>query len=200
MGLSGTYILKGMAITLTHFVRSYTKGFGRKKGDVTKHGHLNNGHVTVKQDHTHEGMITVQYPEERLPQPERLRVLPMLIYDEHDGNVRCTSCGICAKVCPPQCIWIVQAKGPDGKVVTKAQEFSIDMDVCMNCGFCAEFCPFDAIKMDHNFELSNTEREKSHIYNLQDLLTSSEYYGKTHPIAWKAEEAKKAEKAAPKHA
>jgi NADH-quinone oxidoreductase subunit I len=117
------------------------------------------------------------------------------VYDEADGNVRCTSCGICAKVCPPQCIWIVQAKGPDGKVVTKPQEFFIDMDVCMNCGFCAEFCPFDAIKMDHHFELSNFERDKSHVYNLQDLLVSSEYYGQTHPLAWKAEGAKKAEKA-----
>lgn len=196
MGLRGTFLLKGLAITLKHFVRSYTKGFGRHTGKVTRNGHA---HSTVHQNHSHEGMITVQYPEERLPQPERLRILPMLIYDEADGNVRCTSCGICAKVCPPQCIWIVQAKGSDGKVVTKPSKFNIDMDVCMNCGFCTEFCPFDAIKMDHNFELSNYEREKSHVYNLQDLLISSEHYGKTHPIAWKAEEAKKAEKSAAKH-
>jgi NADH-quinone oxidoreductase subunit I len=68
----------------------------------------------------------------------------------------------------------------------------------MNCGFCAEFCPFDAIKMDHHFELSNDEREQSHVYNLQDLLVSSASYAKTHPIAWKAEAVKKAEKAATK--
>ena len=38
--------------------------------------------------------------------------------------------------------------------------------------------------MDHNFELSNYERHQTHIYSLQDLLVSSEYYAKTHPDAW----------------
>ena len=54
----------------------------------------------------------------------------------------------------------------------------------MNCGLCSEYCPFDAIKMDQNFELSNYERHQSHIYSLQDLLVSSEYYAKTHPDAF----------------
>ena len=115
---------------------------------------------------------------------ERFRVLPVLIYDTEDGNVRCTSCNICAKVCPPQCIWMSQAKSPKGTVVPLPEDFYIDMDVCMNCGLCSEYCPFDAIKMDHNFELSNYERHQTHIFNLQDLLVSSEFYAKTHPEAW----------------
>ncbi len=57
----------------------------------------------------------------------------------------------------------------------------------MNCGLCSEYCPFDAIKMDHNFELSNYERHQTHIFNLQDLLVSSEFYAKTHPEAWSSE-------------
>ncbi|MGZ3334682.1 MAG: 4Fe-4S binding protein, partial [Isosphaeraceae bacterium] len=40
------------------------------------------------------------------------------------------------------------------------------------------------IKMDHNFELSNYERHQTHIFSLQDLLVSSEFYAKTHPEAW----------------
>ena len=108
----------------------------------------------------------------------------MLVYDTEDGNVRCTSCNICAKVCPPQCIWMTQAKSPKGTVVPLPEDFYIDMDVCMNCGLCSEYCPFDAIKMDQNFELSNYERHQTHIYSLQDLLVSSEYYAKTHPEAW----------------
>ncbi len=134
-----------------------------------------------------EGLFTVEYPDERLPVYERFRVLPVLIYDEEDGNVRCTSCTICAKVCPPQCIWMVQAEN-DGKPVALAEEFFIDMDVCMNCGLCAEYCPFDAIKMDQNFELSNYERHQTHIYSLQDLLVSSDYYARTHPEAWDSPE------------
>ncbi len=61
------------------------------------------------------------------------------------------------------------------------EDFYIDMDVCMNCGLCAEYCPFDAIKMDQHFELSNYERHQTHIFGLQDLLVSSEYYARTHP-------------------
>ncbi|HZW34808.1 MAG TPA: 4Fe-4S binding protein, partial [Isosphaeraceae bacterium] len=138
----------------------------------------------VVQDATTEGLFTVEYPDERLPVYERFRVLPVLIYDTEDGNVRCTSCNICAKVCPPQCIWMSQAKSPKGTVVPLPEDFYIDMDVCMNCGLCSEYCPFDAIKMDQNFELSNYERHQTHIFNLQDLLVSSEFYAKTHPEAW----------------
>jgi NADH-quinone oxidoreductase subunit I len=137
----------------------------------------------VDQGPTQQGLFTVEYPDERLPLRERFRVLPVLVYDDEDGNVRCTSCNICAKVCPPQCIWMTQAKGPKG-VVPLPEEFYIDMDVCMNCGLCSEYCPFDAIKMDQNFELSNYERHQTHIYSLQDLLVSSEYYARTHPDAW----------------
>ena len=53
-------------------------------------------------------------------------------------------------------------------------------------GLCAEYCPFDAIKMDQNFELSNSERHVTHVYSLPDLLVSSEYYARTHPEAWSA--------------
>ncbi len=133
-------------------------------------------------------MFTVEYPDERLPVFERSRVLPMLIYDTDDGHVRCTSCHICAKVCPPQCIWMTQARKPDGKPIPLPSDFYIDMDVCMNCGLCAEYCPFDAIKMDQNFELSNYERHHSHIFTLQDLLVSSEYYAKNHPDAYQSED------------
>jgi NADH-quinone oxidoreductase subunit I len=133
-------------------------------------------------------LFTVEYPDERLPTYERFRFLPVLIYDQDDGNVRCTSCNICAKVCPPQCIWMVHAKSPNGSPVPKPEEFFIDMDVCMNCGMCAEYCPFDAIKMDHTFELANYERHQTHIFSLQDLLVSSEYYARTHPEAWEGDD------------
>lgn len=143
---------------------------------------------TITQDSKTDGLFTVEYPDERLPVYERFRVLPVLVYDTEDGNVRCTSCNICAKVCPPQCIWMTQAKSPKGTVVPLPEDFYIDMDVCMNCGLCSEYCPFDAIKMDQNFELSNYERHQSHIFSLQDLLVSSEYYSKTHPDAWQSSE------------
>jgi NADH-quinone oxidoreductase subunit I len=193
----GRGMVAGMLVTLRRFVRTFTVGHGataRRRGggdlpidlwwDRPEHRKA----PVVDQGPGTEGLFTVEYPDERLPSYERYRVLPMLIYDDDDGNVRCTSCNICAKVCPPQCIWMVQAKNAKGSVVPLPEEFYIDMDVCMNCGLCAEYCPFDAIKMDQNFELSNYERHQSHIYSLEDLLVSSAYYAQTHPEAWSSPE------------
>lgn len=204
----GRGMIVGHLVTLRRFLRTFTVGHG---AGVTRHGggdlpidlwwkrpEHRKGPV-VDQGPTTEGLFTVEYPDERLVTRERSRVLPVLIYDDEDGNVRCTSCNICAKVCPPQCIWMVQAKNANGKVVPLPEEFYIDMDVCMNCGLCAEYCPFDAIKMDQNFELSNYERHQSHIYSLQDLLVSSTFYAETHPEAWSsAEEAAERAKVAKK--
>lgn len=186
MRLYGLNILTGMAITARHFARTYVEDFKYWFGQKKRLTSFRNAPDAI-------GSFTVQYPEEKMTVPERFRFLPVLIYEQDGGDVRCTACGICAKVCPPQCIWIVQVKGQDGKPKPKANDFFIDMDVCMNCGFCSEFCPFDAIKMDHAFELSNYERKKTHVYDMQDLLVSTEYYAQTHPRAWAKELAVKEE-------
>ncbi len=47
---------------------------------------------------------------------------------------KCKRCGICAKVCPVQCI------SGDRKT-----PYVIDQDPCIKCGACMESCPFDAI-------------------------------------------------------
>ncbi len=192
----GKGLFIGHWVTLRRFLRTFLVGAGKtlqRRGGGHQPFDLfqppkRGEEPTVKQDFQTEGLFTVEYPDERLPVYERFRVLPMLVYDDADGNVRCTSCNICAKVCPPQCIWMTHAQGPDGKPVPLPEDFFIDMDVCMNCGFCAEYCPFDAIKMDQNFELSNYERHQTHIYSLQDLLVSSDFYARTHPDAWNSEE------------
>ena len=192
----GLGLIAGHLVTLRRFVRTFLVGHGatlRRRGGGDRAVDLWRAPArgqapTVVQDAGTEGLFTVEYPDERLPVHERFRVLPVLIYDEEDGNVRCTSCNICAKVCPPQCIWMKQARSPKGTVVPLPEDFYIDMDVCMNCGLCAEYCPFDAIKMDQNFELSNYERHQSHIFGLQDLLVSSAYYARTHPEAWSSAE------------
>ena len=186
MKLYGLNILTGMAITARHFAETYVEDFKYWFGSKKRESAFRNQPDGI-------GSFTVQYPEEKLKVPERFRMLPVLIYEEDSGDCRCTACGICAKVCPPQCIWIVQAKSQEGKPKPKANDFFIDMDVCMNCGFCSEFCPFDAIKMDHIYELSNYERKNSHVYNMQDLLVSTEYYAQTHPRAWAKELAVKEE-------
>ena len=194
----GQGIVRGHMITLRRFCLTFWRDF--RAGIAFKRrggGHLpvdlfrkpeRGAEPVVHQDADTDGLFTVEYPDQRLPVYERFRVLPVLVYDDEDGNVRCTNCTICAKVCPPQCIWMSQAKSPKGTVVPLPEDFYIDMDVCMNCGLCAEYCPFEAIKMDQNFELSNYERHQTHIYSLQDLLVSSAYYAETHPEAWTSPE------------
>jgi len=147
------------------------------------------------------GIFTVQYPEEKLPTPEEFRYVPFLVYDEGangEKNIRCTSCGICAKACPPQCIWIVRSSDPvTGRPVPQPAEFYIDADICMNCGFCAEYCPFDAIKMDHDYELASYGRN---VFDKERLMKPASYYAQIRPLNNAREETARAEKAAAKAA
>ena len=79
----------------------------------------------------------------------------------------------------------------------EAAEFYIDIDKCMNCGSCAEFCPFDAIKMDHDYEISSYERDLAHIYDKEKLGKPLEYYATIRPANYALEEAARAAKKQP---
>ena len=46
----------------------------------------------------------------------------------------------------------------------------------MNCGFCAEYCPFDAIKMDHDYELASYDRTTHHIHDKERLSKPNSYW------------------------
>ncbi|NUM49350.1 MAG: 4Fe-4S binding protein, partial [Anaerolineales bacterium] len=136
--------------------------------------------------------------------PEEFRFTPFLVYEEGPNGEqqdRCTSCGICSKVCPPQCIWIVQTNDPEtGRPIPEPQEFFIDVDICMNCGLCAEYCPFDAIKMDHDFEMSVYNRHETNIFNKARLSKPASYYAGIRPRNFEAEETIRREKEAKKAA
>jgi NADH-quinone oxidoreductase subunit I len=119
----------------------------------------------------------------KVPVPEEFRFIPFLVYDESENGeqtLRCTSCGICSKVCPPQCIWITRTtNAATGRPVPDPAEFYIDADICMNCGLCAEYCPFDAIKMDHDYELASYRRN---IYDKKRLAKPNSYYAGIRPF------------------
>ena len=48
----------------------------------------------------------------------------------------CTGCGVCASVCPQQCI-------------TPGTPYQIAWTRCLQCGLCTEHCPADAIARLH---------------------------------------------------
>ena len=156
----GTGILKGMVETARNFVGTYT---------------------------TEERLVTVQYPEERIAPKEATRDFPFLVFDGSDAQagLRCVACQICEKECPPKCIYIEKSKDKKPDYIGKPQFypsiFDIDISVCMSCQICVEVCPFEAIKMDTEFELSNTDRFGGLLLGKQALAKPNEHYHRIHP-------------------
>ncbi len=191
MNILGSGLLKGLGVTLRHFVETYVEDFkymGKKAGVTPR--------AVRRQSPKARGMVTVEYPKEKLPMPENFRYVPFLVNDSETNEEKCTSCGICSKVCPPQCIWIVRTEDPVTKrPVPAPKQFYIDSTICMNCGYCAEFCPFDAIKMNHDYELSyypqNMDKMRL-VYDKEMLLLPDTYHAEIHPLDWAREQAKKA--------
>ena len=195
----GLGILRGMWLVFRHGVEAYwedIRWLGRR--------YSNPRALQERQSPKGRGAFTVMYPEEKLPVPEEFRFLPFLVYDEGSNGeqmLRCTSCGICSKVCPPQCIWIERTTDPHtGRPVPEPREFHIDIDICMNCGLCAEYCPFDAIKMDHDYEIASYNRTSAHIYDKTKLARPARYYAQIRPTNAAREDAARASKESKKAA
>ena len=174
-------ILRGMGITLRNFMASYVM---RREPETLRSG----------------AMVTVQYPEERLKEKENFRNFPFLLYDKTPDNLRCVACDICAKECPPKCIYIVREFDKDGKPLKRPAVFDIDLTVCMNCGICEEACPFDAIFMDHTFEIASADRQSALLFQKEDLLKSNDYFNKIRPTDAAVIDTKRAEVDAKKKA
>jgi NADH-quinone oxidoreductase subunit I len=171
----GRGVLKGMRVTIGRFFETYVndlKYFPRRAVQEA---------VETRNRADTKGLMTIEYPEQKLEMFEGFRMIPFLVYDEDPEDPRCTACGICARVCPPQCIWIERDETPEGKPMRRPRHFTIDATVCMSCGLCAEFCPFDAIKMDNNYELSAYDRYTDLVFHKDRLLRPVEYYAKVLP-------------------
>lgn len=89
----------------------------------------------------------IQYPNERRPYPVRYRGRHRLTLKDN-GDVKCTSCFLCATACPAKCIYIEAAEHDDSKVEKFPHRYEIDTLLCIYCGYCVEACPVDAIRMD----------------------------------------------------
>jgi NADH-quinone oxidoreductase subunit I len=59
--------------------------------------------------------------------------------------------------------------------------FDIDISVCMSCQICVEVCPFESIKMDTEFELSNSDRFSGLLMRKEQLSKSNAHYHRIHP-------------------
>jgi NADH-quinone oxidoreductase subunit I len=171
----GTGIIKGMAVTARNFIGSYLE---------------------------EDRLTTVQYPEQREVITENYRNFPFLVFDGDDpeAGLRCTSCKICEKECPPEAIFIIQERDEKGKLLKRPKVFDIDMTVCMSCQICVEVCPFDSIKMDKVYGLSGPERFDALLLHKSELAKPNSYFHEIRPTEAADVDAALAEVAAKKKA
>lgn len=93
--------------------------------------------------------VTVQYPEERCPLPDRFYGRPEFYYD------KCIACNQCVLACPNKVIKL-ETDTVEKKKVVKRYDF--DQQYCLFCGMCEEACPKDALKFSKDFELTQYHR------------------------------------------
>lgn len=106
--------------------------------------------ITLK--HWFEWDQTVQYPEERPHLQERFRGNLYLEFE------KCIACGTCVKVCPNDVLSFVDARSEEtNKKVL--MEYTIDHQYCMYCNLCVENCPANCLHFNHDFELTQFNRE-----------------------------------------
>lgn len=116
--------------------------------------------------------VTRQYPESgslwkrtEVPTPVQPRFMgfPALTWDFQVEEPFCTSCMVCIRQCPTQCMSATMKDNPlheDGRSSRRKiiDSFEINLNRCILCGICVEVCNFDAIVMSHEHEMSTFRR------------------------------------------
>ncbi len=127
--------------------------------------------LTLK--HFFSPAVTRQYPEEKREPFQGSRALHALVRDDKTGNAKCVGCGLCAAICPSQCIHIYTSEGDDhNKVVDR---YEIDVLRCVFCAFCVEACPYGAVVLTPHFEYAGYKRSDFY-YTKERLLENWDKY------------------------
>ena len=129
--------------------------------------------------------ITVQYPDERLPIPDRYRGIHYLEQE------KCIDCLACARACPIDCIEMDAVR--HGKELEWIS-FTLDYQKCMFCELCVYPCPKDCIHMGTEFAFVSYDRSEF----VHDLLSYRGMARDAKQRMLEAEEKKKAKEEAKK--
>jgi NADH-quinone oxidoreductase subunit I len=88
--------------------------------------------------------VTIQYPKEKAPIPERFRGMLIFHIDE------CIACDLCVHACPSACIALESLRNEAGRKVI--QNYTIDFGKCNWCRLCEEACPTNPKSVHHTLE------------------------------------------------
>jgi NADH-quinone oxidoreductase subunit I len=137
-------------------------------------GALEGFRVTFRQ--MFEPRVTVQYPEEKRPKPDRHHGRHVLNRYE-DGMEKCIGCELCAGVCPARCIYVRGADNPPDAPVSPGERYGFVYEInylrCIHCDLCVEACPTEAITESKLFEFSFTNRRDA-IYTKAELVVDDD--------------------------
>jgi NADH-quinone oxidoreductase subunit I len=117
--------------------------------------------------------ITRQYPEEPHQSMAGFRGLHALVRESSTGREKCIACGLCAAVCPSQCITIYTGEDADGRKV--AERYEVEVLRCVFCSFCVEACPVGAVVLTEHYAYSGYTREEF-FYDKERLLENWDKY------------------------
>ncbi|HLA49939.1 MAG TPA: NADH-quinone oxidoreductase subunit I [Thermodesulfovibrionia bacterium] len=76
--------------------------------------------------------VTRQYPAEKREPFPGSKGLHALAKDD-TGRMKCVGCGLCAAMCPSQCIHIYTSEGEDNKKIV--DRYEVDVLRCVFCAF-----------------------------------------------------------------
>ncbi|MEK7682473.1 MAG: NADH-quinone oxidoreductase subunit NuoI [Chloroflexota bacterium] len=119
-----------------------------------------------------ESPVTYQYPEIKRPVRQRFKGRHEL-KRYNNGLEKCIGCSLCAVSCPADAIFVESAENTDEARYSPGERYAstyeINMLRCIFCGYCEDACPTEAIVLEHNYELSFTDRRQA-IYTREMLL------------------------------
>ena len=119
---------------------------------------------------------TVDYPKVKLEMAPRFRGLHRLVPTQ--TREKCVACYLCPTVCPAKCITVESAENEQGEKYPKVYE--IDLLRCIFCGYCEDACPTEAIVLEHEYDMSYTNRFDA-IYPKDKLIVPVPSNGKATP-------------------